>query len=179
MLRKIFIAVVALILVFVVLVATRPADFRVSRSATISAAPAAVFDEVNDLHKWQSWSPWAKLDPEAKVTYDGPESGQGASFHWAGNSQVGEGTMTLVESQPNESVRFKIEFMKPFAGTNDAVFTFKPAGDQTEVTWTMTGKNGFLGKAFSLFVDCDKMVGRQFEEGFTNLKGVLAIASQP
>jgi hypothetical protein len=178
MLVKIIVAVVALILVFVVLVATRPADFRITRSATIPAPAAAVFAQVNDLHKWQEWSPWAKLDPKAKVTFDGPEAGKGASFHWAGNSEVGEGKMTLVESQPSELVRFKIEFMSPFTATNDAEFTFKPVGDQTEVTWTMSGKNNFMAKAFGLFVDCDKMVGGQFEQGLNNLKGVVASAPQ-
>ena len=178
MLRKIFIAVVALVLVFVVLVASRPANFRITRSATIPASPAAVFEQVNDLHKWQEWSPWAKLDPNAKVTFEGPEAGKGASFHWAGNSEVGEGKMTLVESQPGELVRFKIEFTSPFTATNDTEFTFKPAGDQTEVTWTMSGKNNFMAKAFSLFVDCDKMVGGQFEEGLNNLKSVVASATQ-
>jgi polyketide cyclase/dehydrase/lipid transport protein len=178
MLLKTSIAVIALVLVFVVVVATRPADFRITRSATIPASPPAVFVQVNDLHNWQQWSPWAKLDPDAKVTFDGPTAGKGASFHWAGNSQVGEGTMTLVESQPSELVRFKIEFMKPFTATNDAEFTFKPVGDQTEITWTMSGKNNFMAKAFSLFVDCDKMVGGEFEKGLENLKDVVANALQ-
>lgn len=91
-------------------------------------------------------------------------------FAWAGNDQVGEGRMTITESRPNERVRFRLDFLKPFDGTNDTEFTFKPKGAQTEVTWVMTGKNNFLFKAVGLFLDCDKMIGPQFEQGLANLK---------
>lgn len=170
MLKKILIGVAVLVVVFVVVVALQPDEFRVARSTVISAPPAVVFAKVNDLRTWQQFSPWAKLDPNAKATFAGPETGAGASFAWAGNSEVGEGTMTIVESRPHELIRFKLEFVKPFEGTNDAQFTFKPTGAQTEVTWSMSGKNNFLFKAVGLFLDCEKMIGPQFEEGLANLK---------
>jgi hypothetical protein len=174
MLKKILIVLAVLIVVFIVLVAMRPDDFRVSRSATIPAPTAAVFEQVNDLHKFQEWSPWAKIDPNCKLTYDGPPAGVGASFAWAGNKDVGEGRMTVIESRPGESVRFKLEFLKPFKATNTAEFNFKSAGNQTEVTWSMFGKNNFMMKAVGLFMDCDKMVGPDFEKGLANLKTVVA-----
>jgi hypothetical protein len=132
-----------------------------------------VFEQVNDLQKFQDWSPWAKIDPQYKVTYDGPPAGSGASFAWAGNRQVGEGRMTVIESRPSELVRFRLEFLKPFKTTNTAEFDFKSAGNQTEVTWSMSGKNNFIFKAVGLFMDSDKMVGGQFEQGFANLKSVV------
>jgi len=171
---KILIAIAVLIVVFVIVVAMRPADFRVSRSATIPAPVAAVFEQVNDLHKFQDWSPWAKIDPNCKLTYDGPPVGVGASFAWAGNKDVGEGRMTVIDSKPGELVKFRLEFLKPFKATNTAQFDFKSAGNQTDVTWSMYGQNNFMMKAFSLFMDCDKMVGPDFEKGLANLKTVLA-----
>lgn len=176
MLLKIFVGVVALLVVLALVIATRPADFRISRSAVIPASPAAVFAQVNDFHNWEAWSPWAKMDPDAKSTFDGPTSGVGSKFHWAGNSQVGAGNMTIAESRPNDVIRIDLEFLKPFAAKNLAEFTFKPVEDGTEVNWTMTGKNNFMGKAFSLFVDCDKMVGGQFEQGLANIKSVVESA---
>lgn len=173
MIAKILIALAVIILIFVIVVASRPADFSYSRSATIAAPSASVFPHVNDLHKWQAWSPWAKKNPAAKNSFEGPPAGVGASMSWAGNNDVGEGTMTITESQPNESLEIKLEFRKPFAGTNLAEFTFKPEGNQTHVTWTMTGKNTFFFKAFSLFVDCDKMIGGDFEKGLANLKKIV------
>ena len=177
MIAKILIALAVIILIFVIVVASRPADFSYQRSATINAPPSAVFPQVNDLHKWQVWSPWAKKDPTAKNTFAGPLAGVGASMSWAGNNDVGEGTMSVIESQPDESVKLQLEFRKPFAGTNLAEFTFKPESSQTLVTWTMSGKNTFFFKAFSLFVDCDKMIGGDFEKGLADLKKI--VESQP
>lgn len=179
MLKKILIAAVALIAVLVIVIATRPGDFRVTRSAKVSAPPAAVFPHVNDLAKWNAWSPWVKIDPQMKVTQEGPASGTGAISRWAGNSNVGEGSMTIVESRPNELVRFRLDFLKPMAGTCDAEFTFAPQGNDTLVTWSMTGKNNFIAKAISLFMDCDKMVGGQFEQGLAEMKSVVERGAKP
>jgi uncharacterized protein YndB with AHSA1/START domain len=171
--QKVLIAILVPILVLVLVVMMQPEDFRVARTASIAAPPEAVFEHINDLQKWQSWSPWAKLDPQAKTTFTEKVAGKDAAFTWAGNSEVGEGTMTITESRPSEFVQFRLDFRQPFAGTSTAEFTLKPAGEQTEVTWSMYGKNDFMGKAFSLIMDCDKMVGGQFEQGLQNLNGVV------
>jgi hypothetical protein len=154
-------------------IATRPAEFSVTRSAQLAAPAPAVFAQVNELRKWKAWSPWAKRDPQAKEAYDGPAAGVGAAMSWAGNREVGEGRMTIVESRPAELVRFKLEFLKPFAATNDAEFAFRPAGGGTEVTWTMRGRNNFIGKAMCLVFDMDKMVGGDFEQGLAGIKAIV------
>ncbi|MCE9592024.1 MAG: SRPBCC family protein [Planctomycetes bacterium] len=166
-------AVVVLVVVLVVVVALRPSGFSVARSMGMAAPAGRVFEQVNDLHKWEAWSPWAKLDPDAKVTYDGPAAGVGAGFAWVGSSKVGEGRMTITESRPGELVRFRLEFLKPMKATNTAEFTFRSAGGQTVVTWTMSGRNNFAGKAFGLVVNCDKMVGGQFEKGLADMKSIV------
>jgi hypothetical protein len=168
----ILIAVAVIVVVLIVVVATRPSDFRVTRTARVNAPAGVVFDNVNDLHKWEAWSPWAKVDPNAKSTYSGSPAGPGASMHWSGNNKVGEGRMTIADTRPNDVIHIKLEFLRPFKATNMAEFTFKPEGDQTVVTWTMSGKNNFMGKAFHLFVDCDKMVGKDFEKGLASLNSM-------
>ncbi|MSU69418.1 MAG: polyketide cyclase [Opitutaceae bacterium] len=170
MLKKILIALAVIIAGFLIIVALQPADYRVARSATISAPPAVVFAQVNDLHKWQEYSPWAKLDPAAKNTFEGPPAGTGAVFAWAGNADVGEGRMTITESRPDNLVRFKLDFVKPFASTATAEFAFQPAGNQTAVTWSMSGRKNFVSKAVCLFMNMDKMLGGDFEKGLANLK---------
>lgn len=172
MLKTILISLAAIVVVFVIVVALQPADFRVARSATIAAPPAVVFGHVNDLHLWEAWSPWARLDPNAKNTFDGPPTGKGAKMSWSGNNEVGEGAMTITESRPSEFVGFLLEFKKPFVATNTADFTFKPDGDKTVVTWGMSGTNSFMFKAVGLFMNCDKMLGPQFEKGLADLKTV-------
>jgi uncharacterized protein YndB with AHSA1/START domain len=173
MIKKLLLGLVAIIVVFLVVAALQPSAFRVVRSATVAAPPAAVFEQINNLQNWNAWSPWAKLDPEAKNTFAGPPSGVGASFGWAGNSQVGEGKMTITESQPPERVVMRLEFVKPFAATSTTEFTLKPEGDKTSVTWSMAGQNNFVGKCMSLLMNCDKMVGGQFEQGFNNLRAIV------
>jgi uncharacterized protein YndB with AHSA1/START domain len=170
MLLQILIVIAVLLVILIAVIAARPSEFRVTRSVVIAAPPDAVFEQVNNLHHWEAWSPWAKLDPAAKNTYEGPPAGTGAAFAWSGNRNIGEGRMTIIESVPPELVRFRLDFVKPFKGTNLAEFTFKAEGGKTTVTWSMSGKNNFITKGFGLFINCEKMVGGQFDRGLAQIK---------
>jgi hypothetical protein len=174
MLKKVMIAVAILVVVFVGVVAMQPAEYQVVRTAVIPAPAPAVFGLVNDFHKWEQWSPWAKLDPAVRNTFEGPAAGPGAIFKWAGNDKVGEGQMTLLESRPAEAVSIKLEFIKPFASTCATLFQFKPDGNGTAVTWSMAGTNGFMEKAICMFMNMDKMVGGDFERGLAQMKTAAA-----
>ncbi|MCI0375998.1 MAG: SRPBCC family protein [Gemmataceae bacterium] len=174
----ILIALAVVVIGFAVVVAMKPSEFRIVRTGTISAPPSAVFAEVNDFHKWQAWSPWEKLDPALKRTYEGPSAGTGAIYSWAGNKKVGEGRMTIMESRPSDLIRINLEFLKPFKATNTTEFTFKPEGNQTVVTWDMSGRNNFIGKAFCMFMNMDKLVGGDFEKGLANLKASVESANK-
>ena len=173
MLVKILIGTAVVLVALVAYVATQPGEFSVSRSATFAAPAPAVFAQVNELKKWEAWSPWAKKDPQAKQSYAGPAAGAGASMSWVGNKEVGEGRMTIVDSSPNALVRFKLEFIKPFAATNSAEFSFKEEGGRTALTWSMRGQNNFIGKAMCLVFDMDKMVGGDFEADLAGIKAIV------
>ena len=179
MLIKILVALAVIVLGFVGVVAMRPSEYRVARTATIAAPAPAVFAQVNDFHKWDAWNPWAKLDPAMKQAYAGAPAGIGAIYTWAGNSEVGEGRMTLTESRPSDLVRIRLEFLKPFATTSTAEFSFKPEGDHTAVTWSMTGEVNFMAKVVHLFMDMDRMIGGNFEKGLAQLKSVVEAAPKP
>jgi hypothetical protein len=170
MFKKVLVVLLLIIAGTAVAVALQPDEFKVTRWTKVNAPPAAAFDQVNDFHKWTAWSPWAKLDPAMKQTFSGPESGVGAKQAWVGNSDVGEGSATITESKPNETIHIKLEFVKPFAGTNDVEFTFVPEGNLTVVTWSMWGKSNFMCKAMNLVGFMDSMVGGQFEEGLAGIK---------
>jgi len=173
MLVKILIGIAVVLGAAAAYVAMQPADFSVARSATFAAPAGEVFAQVNELRKWKAWSPWAKKDPNARESFDGPAAGTGASMSWAGNNEVGEGRMTIVESRPGALVRFKLEFFKPFAATNTAEFRFEPADGGTVVKWSMSGHNNLIARAMCLFVNMDRMVGGQFEQGLSNMKNVV------
>lgn len=173
MLKKIFAVLAALLVAFLVVVATRAPDFRYERSISIAAPPAAIFEHVDDLERWQAWSPWEKLDPAMQRTYSETTRGVGATYTWEGNSDVGKGAMTIVESSADERIAMQLEFMEPMAASNQVVFTFVPSGDATTVTWVMSGSNNFVAKAFDLLFDIESMVGKDFEKGLASLKELV------
>lgn len=178
MFKKILIVLGLPLAALAAVIAFRPDDFSVSRSATIAAPPDVVFDQVNDLHKWEAWSPWAKLDPSARNSFEGPAAGAGAIFRWDGNNDVGQGAMTIAQSDPPHRIAIKLEFIRPFPGVNDVVFTFKPQGDSTLVTWAMSGKNDLIAKAVGMVIDCEKMCGDMFEKGLASMKTVAEAAAK-
>jgi len=155
-----------LIGLLIVVVATRPAEFRIERSLQMSAPPAAVFAQVNDFHEWDDWSPWAKIDPAMAQTYEGAPSGKGAVYTWnSKNPQAGQGRMEILESDPTSRIQIELQFIKPFAATNTAEFTLTPRDGGTFVLWAMYGKRNFMSKAFGMVMDMDKLVGGDFEKG--------------
>jgi len=170
MFKKIAIVILVLLAAVLIYAATKPDTFEVQRSATIKAPPEKIFPLLNDFHSWQTWSPWEKLDPALKRTYSGAPSGQGSVYAWEGNSKVGAGRMEVMQSIPSSRIGIKLDFLKPFEGHNVAEFTLAPNGDSTTVTWAMRGPNPYLGKVMSVFVNMDRMVGRDFETGLANLK---------
>lgn len=178
MLTKVLLLLTVLIAAILLFATSQPAAYRVTRSATIAAPAAALFAKVNDLHTWQDFSPWAKLDPAAKNTYAGPRAGVGAALAWEGNSKVGQGRMTITESKPNELIRMRLEFIKPMASTSTTELTFQAEGARTLVTWSMSGENNFVGKLFCLFINMDKTVGGDFEKGLANLNALVGSADK-
>jgi len=169
MFKKIVIALVVAGGALAAIVASRPAEFRVERSTTVSASPEVVFGLISDFHGWAAWSPWEALDPEMKKTFGGPPGEKGSTYEWQGNDKVGSGRMTIVDAKPSSQIDIKLEFIKPFESQSDTTFVIAPAGDKTKVTWVMSGHNNFVAKAMTLWMDMDKMVGGDFEKGLAKL----------
>lgn len=172
MLKKALIALAVLVLLFLGIIVSRPAEFRIERSATIDAPPEVAFALVNDFHKWTDWSPWEHLDANMQRTHSGAPAGVGAVYHWVGNDDVGEGEMAITASTPPEQLVIKLDFIKPFPANNTITFTFAKVTEGTKVTWAMEGKNGFMGKAFSMVMNMDQLVGRDFDKGLASLRGL-------
>ncbi len=173
MVKKILLGLVALIVVFLIVVATRPDTFHVERSAIVSAPAEAVFPLIADFHRWSDWSPWEKLDATMKKDFDGGP-GVGGKYHWVGNDKVGEGRMTITDAHAPDKVVIKLDFIKPFEANNVTTFTMKPAGPGTQVTWAMDGAQNFMSKAFGLFMNMDQMIGKDFESGLSTLSSAAA-----
>lgn len=172
MFKKIALAVVVLVAAVLLFAATRPDSFRVQRSTSIKAPPEKIFPLIADFHAWGAWSPWEKLDPTMKRTHSGAPSGKGAVYAWDGNNEVGAGRMEIAEVSAPSRLSIKLDFSRPMEGHNTAEFTLVPKGDGSEVTWAMFGPNPYLSKLIGLFLDMDKMIGKDFETGLANLKAL-------
>jgi uncharacterized protein YndB with AHSA1/START domain len=170
MFKKILLVLVLLIAGFAIYVATLPEDFVVERSMAMNAPPEKIFEQINDFHNWQHWSPWAKEDPNAKETFSGPASGKGAKFGWNGNSKVGEGEMEIVESVPNELIKIKLRFKRPMEDESDVEFKLQQKGEPTTLSWKMHGKNNYIGKAMCLVMQMEKEMNKRFDQGLSSIK---------
>lgn len=169
---NILITIGLLIAVVIVFAMRRPDTFKVERSGVISASADKIFPHINNLQKWNVWSPWARMDPNAHMTTEGPAEGIGAIHKWDGK-KTGKGTMTIIESRPNEFVKMRLDFYKPMKAINYVEFKLEPQGDKTLVIWSMNGDCNLFSKIFTMFRSMDKMVGCQFEDGLKNLQEVV------
>jgi hypothetical protein len=145
--------------------------FRYERSTTIAADAARIAPLITDFHAWTKWSPWDKTDPAMQRDYSGEPSGVGARYAWSGKKS-GAGSMRIDEVTPSK-VSIALEFTRPFKASNIAEFTFAPAAGGTRVTWVMSGPKNLVSKIFGLFMNMDKMIGKDFEAGLAALKSVV------
>jgi uncharacterized protein YndB with AHSA1/START domain len=171
-LMTILIIVLIALVAFLGFAATRPDAFRIERGISIKAAPEKIFALLNDFRQWSGWSPWEKLDPEMKRTHSGAASGKGAVYAWEANKKVGAGRMEITDTTPPSRLAIKLDFIRPFEAHNTVEFSLKGAGDSTHISWAMIGANDFMGKVMSIFMNMDKLVGKDFETGLANLKAL-------
>lgn len=165
-------AIVGVVIVLLALASRRPDTFSVRRSATIAAPPEVIYPLIASLRRMNEWNPFVKPDPAIVLDYSGPDSGKGAAHTWRGNRHVGEGRIEITEASPPSRVVLQLDMSKPMTAHNRVEFTLEPAGAETTVTWAMSGRQPLMAKVMSLLIDCDRMVGGQFEKGLAGLKGI-------
>lgn len=153
---------------------SRHGAFHIERSVETSASAPEIYAVICDLHRWPEWSPWQHRDPNMDQVIEGAAGEIGSSLSWNGNKDVGEGTMTIQSVEPNHRVDLKLEFVRPFPATSQVAWVIESTGNARRVTWNMDGQNeGLMARLFALFMNMDKMVGNDFEEGLTSLKRIV------
>lgn len=173
---KIFKYVLFLLLILfiglAIYVAVQPNSYNFSRSKTIEVPVSLLYDKVNDYKEWPAFSPWIEQDPDAILTYDDKTVGKGASYSWKGED-LGEGSMTTLETEPNSLINQKIEFIKPFESESNINWFFEQTKEGTKVTWQMEGKQDFVTKLFTTFMgSIETNTGPDFERGLSKLDSV-------
>ena len=152
---------------------TRPPTFRIERSTRVAAPMLQVAEQIDDFRAWQTWSPWENIDPSLQRTFSGADTGVGAIYEWTGTGKAGAGRMEITEMRAGPErglISIKLDFLKPFKAHNTAEFLMTPTDAGTDLTWAMFGPSPLVSKVMGLFVDLDKMVGKDFEAGLAALK---------
>jgi len=165
--------IAAAIIVILIIAAMKPSHFAIQRTGRIGAAPEKVFPLINDVHEFIKWSPFEK-DPNMKRTFRGPSAGVGMIYEFDGNRHVGAGSVEVTESIPQSKIVMKLNMDRPFTARNIVTFTLVPVSGGTDVTWHMAGPQPFMAKVMSTVINCDKMVGGEFEKGLTSLNALAA-----
>ncbi len=173
MAKKIVLGVLLVLGLFLGYVALQPADYTISRETVINAPVEKVFPYLNNAKLGAQWGPWMEIDPAAKMTVSGPESGVGSRTDWTEGKQLGTGSATIVESIANQRVVIQLEYVKPMTMQQTSYYLISPQGNQTSVTWKVTGRNSFPGRIICTFMNMDKRVGGMFEKGLSNLKNLV------
>ncbi|MBZ0207981.1 MAG: SRPBCC family protein [Flavobacteriales bacterium] len=169
MLLYILLGLAALLAILLIVASRKPDTVHYERSIVINASPERIIPHIEDFHKWSAWSPWEKLDPQMKREYSGAASGPGAKYFWSSTGKAGEGSMEIIEAT-ERGVHIDLRFVKPFKNVCDTWIRFEPQGSGTRATWMMTGPNLFMGKLMGIFINMDKMVGKDFETGLAGMK---------
>lgn len=173
MAKKILIPVAVILVVLLIYAGVKSPDYSISREISIKASPEKIFPYLNNSKLAQLWGPWSEVDPQAKMSFSGPEEGVGSTTSWDSSGQLGTGSATISESTPLQSVVMKLAYTKPMTMNQDSVYLIKAVGDQSTVIWKVTGQNNFMGRLMCLFMDMDKTVGPMFEKGLLNLKSLV------
>ncbi|MBI1822117.1 MAG: SRPBCC family protein [Nitrospirae bacterium] len=173
MLKVFLIALGIVVLAFAAFVASRPGTFRYERSGLINASSEEIYPYLISFKSGSEWNPYEKIDPSMKKSYSGPETGVGSIMEFDGNSDVGSGRLEIINVIPNQQVEIKLMMLRPLKATNIVQYKLNPKDQGTLFTWTMSGDNNFLSKLVSIFINCDKMLGDQFNQGIQNLKTVV------
>lgn len=178
---KTFLAVALTLLALVVLSAfglgLDAGPFQIERSARISAPAAAIFANVDDLHRWSAWFPWLALDKDvSKHVHSGPERGVGASYEWESDAKPGRSRITIVESVPSSQVIARHEFFQGRAREFKLAITLVPEGSQTRVRFVTSGTDTYASKWFGKYKD---YIGRDMEQGLAQLAKLSAASASP
>ena len=173
MLQTLLLMAAVALLAVLAYAATKPDSYTVSRSQLMEAPADKLHAIINTPREFEKWSPYSPKDPQMKNTYSGPASGVGARNDFVGNGQVGQGSVEIIRSSAPSEVAMRLIMVKPFAADNEVIYSLKPQGAATEVTWAMSCKAPYFAKVIGVFINMDKMIGGDFAAGLQKLKKLV------
>ncbi len=173
MAKKVILTTLLCLAGFLLYVALKPADMLIAREITIKASPEIIFPYINNSKVANDWMPWKDSDPEVKMLFTGPAEGVGSKSSWNSTGQMGTGEALVIESEENRMVKTQLTYTQPFEMKQLAVISLTPINGDTTVRWSVSGHSNFFFRLMGVFVDCDSMIGGEFEKGLRRLKDMV------
>jgi len=170
-LKRILIAIVAVVLILLVIGFLLPRTRHVERSVAIDASPCAVFAQVNGFRQFNDWSPFVAVLPGAEYDFEGPDFGVGSKMTWTTTGPSAKtGGQTVVASTPYERVDVEIDLGSQ--GVSQAAYLLQPENQGTRLTWTFDTDFGLniIGRYWGLILD--RQLGPLYAQGLANLKRI-------
>ncbi|SNR43420.1 Polyketide cyclase / dehydrase and lipid transport [Maribacter sedimenticola] len=164
------------IVLFIVLVLAliAPKNYHVYRSIELNHPTSKVWEHIKYLEKQTQWSPWSRKDPNMEQKIIGTDGTVGAVSYWNGNKEVGEGEQEITKIVEGKRVEQDLRFLKPYKSESECYMDLIELGpNKSKLTWGFAGQNKFPMSIMMLFMNMDKMVGKDFEQGLQNLKAQL------
>jgi len=161
---------------FVLIGVILPSHAHVERNVELANPVSQVYDVLNGFRRYNTWQPWARIDPNAKYTTEGPDFGVGSKINWTSwEKQIGTGSLEIVESQPGDTI--KQTLTNSWYGTNKT-YTFKLEPNQqtraTNLVWTLDVDYGWnlFGRYAGMYLNGS--VGELMSSGLSQLANVMA-----
>ena len=149
--------------------------YAVVREITINKPKQEVFDFVKYLKNQNKFSVWAKIDPSMKTEFRGEDATVGFVSAWdSKNQDAGKGEQKITKITEGERIDYELHFIEPFESTDFAFITTEAISENvTKVKWGFNGEMKYPMNLMMLFMNMEKMLAPDLENGLNNLKVIL------
>ena len=164
----------AIIILLLLLALFIKKTYSLKREVRIGKPRQEVFNFLKYLRNQEHFSKWVMMDPNMKKEFRGTDGSVGFVYAWDGNKQAGKGEQELKGIVDGERIDVEVRFIKPFEGIATTPFITKPISEnETLVTWGMTSTLKYPMNLMLLFMNMDKLLGKDLETSLITLKKVL------
>lgn len=174
--RKISIGIIGIIAVPLIVALFLPTHYQVERSIDITKPASDVFAYIRMLKNQDQYSVWAKKDPNMKRIFTGQDGSVGFISRWESlDSEVGTGEQEIkMVNADTLEMETELRFLEPMEATERSYMKVSSLDQKkSKVIWGFDGSVPYPSNLICLFMDFQELIGKDFEEGLSNLKVVL------
>lgn len=149
-------------------------SYTIEREIAINKPKTEVFNYLKHLKNQDHYNKWVMMDPQLKKEFRGTDGTEGFVYAWEGNKKAGKGEQEIKRIKEGEKLDVEVRFIKPFEGIANTPFTTETLQPgQTKVKWGMSSQLKYPMNIMLLFMNFDKILGKDLEVSLGNLKNIL------